>query len=174
MRWFVKGLKMATHKTAESGRPAAPMAELRLTFDELGPDLISVTLNCQHPECSNNAGSISVVRKGKPHPDDKFLQRDLLDSLFGDVRGVIIVKGFLDNFNTPLCGEGYEQAAEALRSGDFGALHALGKEYTPFYCRRCPGVFCEDHFNLNAVWDEAGLDYWFGKCPYGHGHMINH
>jgi hypothetical protein len=151
------------------------MAEMRLTFDELGPDLISVTVNCQHPECSKVAGSVGVVRKGKPHPDDKFLQREILESLnLGDVRGVIVVKGFLDNCNMPLPGDAYEQVAEALRSGDFGALYALGREYAPFYCRRCPGVFCVDHFNLKEVWDEAGLDYWHGKCPYGHGHMIHH
>ena len=135
---------------------------------------ISATFNCQYPECSNIAASVELISKGTPHPDDQFLHRELLEGESIGGVGQIIIKGFLQNCSMPLAPTTYQQVAAALRSGDLEVLYTLNKDYAPFYCRRCPGVFCAPHYDLEEVWDEAGPDYWHGACPNGHGKFIDH
>ena len=123
-----------------------------------------------------------MITKGTPHPNDQLLNREILeDGPFGG-EGQIILNRFLQDYrigrvtgwSMPLSPTNYQKAVAALRTSDLAVLYSLDKDYAPFYCPRCPGVFCALHYHLEEVWDEAGLDYWHGTCPYGHGKFINH
>jgi hypothetical protein len=166
----------------EKQHPDTSISAPRIDCIEVTPGHLSATFSCQHPACSRIAASVELILKGTPHPDDQFLHRAILeDDRLGGV-GQIIIKKFLQdyrighvtNWSMPLSPTGYQQIAVALRSGDLETLYALDKDYAPFYCTRCPGIFCALHYHLEEVWDEGGLDYWHGTCPYGHGKFIDH
>lgn len=166
----------------EKQHPDTSISAPRIFYIEVTPGHLSATFSCQHPACSSIAASVELRTKGTSHPDDQFLNREILEGdLVGGV-GQIILKGFLQdhhigrvtNWSMPISPAGYQQVAAALRSSDLAALYALDKDYAPFYCTRCPGVFCALHYRLEEVWDEVGLDYWHGTCPYGHGKFIDH
>ncbi|KAM5357967.1 hypothetical protein ACJZ2D_015735 [Fusarium nematophilum] len=161
--------------------PQAPRSAPRLTFAQVKPEHVSTAFGCQSPECSTTAASVDVVGKGVSHPDDSHYHRELLEGAPSGGGGTIVVKGFLQdhrvgfiNTSMPLSGTQYQAAGDALRSGNTAALYAMREDFAPFYCQHCPGVFCAKHYSLQEVWDEAGLDYWTGSCPYGHGKFINH
>lgn len=143
---------------------------------------LAVEFSCQYPTCTNIAAAVGLITSGLPHPDDQFLQRDILESFQPGSAGQISLKGFLQdyrirritNWSMPLTPDTYQRVAAALRSNDPAALYALDKEYAPFYCTHCHDCFCALHYKLEEVWDEAGLDYWRGACPHGHRKFIDH
>ncbi|GLV55474.1 hypothetical protein KDH_23180 [Dictyobacter sp. S3.2.2.5] len=166
----------------EGQSPASPMAAPRFSCTEVAPGHLSATFGCQHPACSSAAALVELVVKGTPHPDDHFLHRDILEAARVSGAGQIIVKGFIQdyrvrrvtNYSMPLSPTATQQVAAGLRSGDPAALYELEKDYAPFYCTQCAGVFCALRYHLEEVWDEAGPDFWHGTCPYGHRKFIDH
>jgi hypothetical protein len=56
---------------------------------------------------------------------------------------------------------------------DPAALHAIGWEIAPFFCRACQTCYCRDHWNGVPVWDGPFYDYTEGHCPAGHRQLID-
>ena len=63
----------------------------------------------------------------------------------------------------------------ALAAADADALHAVNPEFAPFWCPRCRGAYCGEHWQSWLVFDEEDLA-WFeeqrGICPEGHERML--
>jgi hypothetical protein len=162
-----------------SGTLFLPMiAQQKIIMQEIAVGYLSVSLGCKQPGCTELAARVELIAKGVPHLDDEHLLRKLLES--GDAAGQIILYGFLLygshplNTSRPLSPGTYASIEMALRRRDVSLLYETNEEYAPFYCFRCRAVYCARHFQLQEVWDEAGLDYWTGTCPQEHGLFIDH
>lgn len=56
---------------------------------------------------------------------------------------------------------------------DPGALHAIGWELAPFWCRGCQRCYCTDHWQGIVIMDEGFYDCTEGVCPAGHRQLID-
>lgn len=106
-----------------------------------------------------------------------FLQ-DYVSIQLGRLRGMMseeVENNFKQNVSMPLSPETFARIEQLLRAGDAQGLFSLSKEYAPFYCRSCQGVYCPRHWRLEGVWesDSHWFEGWQGICPYGHSHFID-
>jgi hypothetical protein len=128
---------------------------------------------------------VELVGSDATYPDDQHLVSRFIPLQPGARKNpVIILHGYLRRLGSPLSESiamteaAYEQALAAMKAGDLAALQAVDREYTPFYCRRCPAAYCYEHMGYEEVWDEDGFgtapDYWKGTCPSGHPQFRDH
>ena len=61
-----------------------------------------------------------------------------------------------------------QAAQSAVHAADPEALYSLDREFAPFWCPKCRDCYCETHWSLEEIYDEAGWDYTLGTCPRGH------
>ncbi len=160
------------------------MAAPSVSVVELSPGYYQALCRCQYPTCDQTIRA-ELVAAGASHPDDQYLASRHLPIQEQDHKNaVIIICEYLRRLGSPfseaitLSEVAYEHALEGLKVGDVAALHAQGRDYAPFYCWRCPAVYCYEHMGYEEVWEEDYFssmpDYWKGTCPYGHPQFANH
>lgn len=60
------------------------------------------------------------------------------------------------------------EVAQAVQHGDARALFGLDQEYAPFWCPRCSAAYCDDHWDVEVLFDDGFYDRQMGTCPRGH------
>lgn len=116
------------------------------------------------------AATVDVVPRGQPYPEGP---HDPVHQVFPGVVGTLRVSGFLPHTGFSTAVPDVAAALAAVHAGNAAALHALDPEWTPFWCRHCDRSYCGEHWDPYPVYD-WGLDYYRGRCPAGHPHMIDH
>lgn len=149
-----------------------PMAPARITTVEMRAGIFTTVLYCQAPGCSETM-QVELVVAGTEHEDD---QNQLLRAGVNKPASFICdyLPGYTQSWHPS--GLAYARLELALRQGDIAALNALDRDYAPFYCWRCHGVYCYQHMRFQEIWDDfyPHPDYWVGTCPYGHPTMVDH
>ena len=151
---------------------------------ELGPRHYQMLCRCQYPGCVETM-RVELVGAEATYPDDQHLVSRFVSLQPGARKNpIIILHAYLRRLGRPLSESialteaTYEQALAAMKAGDLAALHAVDREYTPFYCRQCPGVYCYEHMGYEEVWEDddysVSPDYWKGQCPSGHPQFRDH
>ncbi|WP_330182752.1 hypothetical protein OHB26_03270 [Nocardia sp. NBC_01503] len=140
------------------------------------PPRVWAEIPCGYEGCGRTAAVIELIPRGAAYADGR---TDILHELnipgLSEL-GTFRLSGFLPftGFSTHVAR--YEAVVAAVRgAGDRvdAVLHALAKEYAPYFCATCDRSYCEAHWNLHAVFD-YGFDYYTGACLFGHKKFIDH
>ncbi|MBV9722531.1 MAG: hypothetical protein JO082_11515 [Mycobacterium sp.] len=140
------------------------------------PLRVRAAIPCGFTGCGQVAAMVELIPKGAAYADG---QKDILheiDSVFSG-KGTFRVSDFLLYVDYSLDVPDYEEVVAAVRgAGDEldAVLFGRNKDYAPFFCAECGCSYCETHWGLEPVFDEAGFDYYRGGCPAGHRKVIVH
>lgn len=149
-----------------------PKVPLSASTAEMRSEVLTTLLRCQAPGC-NTTMKLELVAEGIPHEDDQYQAFRAKSQ-----KPASLICDYLPGYTTSWHPTGltYSRIELALRGGDVALLNHLDKQYTPFYCSRCHGVYCYNHMDFKEAWDDfyPHPDYWYGKCPYGHKILVNH
>jgi hypothetical protein len=92
-------------------------------------------------------GIVEVSRRGQLYIDD---DQDIIYRIFPDAQGTIRITGFLPYTNSSSQVTNLTATIRAACAMDAAALHALDRNWVPFYCQRCNRSFCAEHWNLTS------------------------
>ncbi len=123
---------------------------------------------------------VELIASEVAHPLDPVLSARFMTGR----KAEFVVKEYLQmreapfSFGLVLFQDTYDNIRDSLITGKVEALHAINREYAPFYCKDCIGVYCYKHMQFEEIWDEdymtGGPDYWKGTCPQGHKQLVDH
>jgi hypothetical protein len=144
--------------------PSASTAEMR-------SGVLTTLFCCQAPGC-NTTMKLELLAEGISHEDDQYQAFRA-----GKRKPASLICDYLPLYTTswhPT--HEYARIKEALRQGNVALLFLVDRQYVPFYCKACPGVYCYEHMHFKEHWDDyyPHPDYWTGTCPFGHGIFVDH
>jgi hypothetical protein len=136
--------------------------------------LISATYLCGACRCV--ASIVTLVEPGQPDPRLTPEPPDVPPGVSTMTAELFPDKAFLSIGGGPvsltLGPIPLDRAISALRSGDPAELHAIDREYAPFWCPTCRASYCREHYVSWTLFDDGFFDCIRGVCPTGHERML--
>jgi hypothetical protein len=106
---------------------------------------------------------VKLIPAGSLHPD-------ILS--YPSAVGTIIVSGFLGEHSKAISQDAYPLIQEALNQFSVLTLYQIDPLFAPFYCPECKLCYCEEHWDIQPVFDDDFMSGWYdysvGTCPRGH------